>query len=187
MTENAQLEQFAEIARRVGAQVSRFDALPELLDHVREKAGGALLVPPFASGQRLELVRALRQAGAEVIDADFRERAPSAAAGVTGANFAIADTGSVVLESTPEPIRLATTLPERHFVLVDPRKIVADGLEAAPILRRFHQQQPRNFLAYITGPSRTADIERVLTIGVHGPRELHILILDGISDDFLEM
>src|SRR5690606_27604636 len=97
----------------------------------------------------------------------------AAAAGVTGANFALADTGSVVLESTDEAIRLATTLPERHFVLLDPRKILPDGLAAAPILRRFHQHSERNFLAYITGPSRTADIERVLTIGVHGPRELH--------------
>ncbi len=180
-------EGFMEAARRVGAEAARFADLSAAVDYVRRHAGGPLVLPNFASGERLGLARLLREAGLEVVDADLRQHAPKAAAGLTGANFAIADTGSVVLESTPESIRLATTLPERHFVLVDPGKIVADGLAAAPILRQFHQRQPRNYLAYITGPSRTADIERVLTIGVHGPKELHILVLEGISDDYLEM
>jgi len=122
-----------------------------------------------------------------VIEGDLRPHAAAAAAGVTGANFALADTGSVVLESTAEAVRLATTLPERHFVLLDPAKILPDGPAAVPYLRRFRDASPRHFLAYISGPSRTADIERVLTIGVHGPRELHILLLAGLSDDFLEL
>ncbi|BCR03530.1 hypothetical protein DESUT3_05990 [Desulfuromonas versatilis] len=181
------IEGFMEAARRVGAAVERCPDLAAAVDYVRRNAGGTLLLPTFASGERLGIAERLREAGVEVLDADFRQHAPKAAAGLTGANFAIADTGSVVLESTPEPIRLATTLPERHFVLVDAGKVVANGLEAAPILRQFHQSQPRNYLAYITGPSRTADIERVLTIGVHGPKELHVLVLEGISDDYLEM
>ena len=68
----------------------------------------------------------------------------------------------MVLDSTAEPLRLATTLPLRHFVLLDPAKIVADSSAAVPLLRRLHDLRPRAFLAYITGPSRTADIERVL-------------------------
>jgi L-lactate dehydrogenase complex protein LldG len=109
-----------------------------------------------------------------------------AAAGVTGANFALADTGTVVLDSTEEPLRLASTFPERHFVLLDPRKILPDGLAAVGLLRALHRRRSPDFIAFITGPSRTADIERVLTIGVHGPRELHILLLEGLSDDPLE-
>ena len=50
-----------------------------------------------------------------------------------------------------------------------------------------HQRDPRNYVAYISGPSRTADIERVLTIGVHGPKELFILLVPGLSADLLEM
>jgi L-lactate dehydrogenase complex protein LldG len=121
-----------------------------------------------------------------VVDRDFRRHAAAASAGLTGANFAIAATGTVVLESTDEALRLATTLPPVHFVLLDPRKIVADSTAAVPLLRRFHERLPQAFLAYITGPSRTADIERVLTIGVHGPKELHVLLCEGMSDDFME-
>jgi L-lactate dehydrogenase complex protein LldG len=121
-----------------------------------------------------------------VIDGELRSRAARAAAGLSGANFAIAATGTVVLESTAEAIRLATTLPAKHFVLLDPAKIVTDSSAAVPVLRQLHDRLPQAYLAYITGPSRTADIERVLTIGVHGPKELHILLCEGVSDDFLE-
>ncbi len=187
MAEKVRISQFVESATKAGAEVLRCESPAVAADYIQGKAAGCILLPSFASAEHIGLGGLLREAGCELVEDDFRARGPAAMAGVTGANFAIADTGTVVLESTPEAIRLATTLPERHFVLVDPRKIVADGLEAAGVLRQFHQQQPRNYLAYITGPSRTADIERVLTIGVHGPRELHILLLEGLSDDPLEM
>lgn len=184
---NINVNTFIERARKVGAEVLTLGDIAGAVDYIRENAGGPVVLPSFASGERLGLGRLLREAGCTVIDNGYRTAAPTAAAGVTGANFALADTGSVALESTDEAIRLATTLPERHFVFLDPRKILPDGPSAAPVLRSFHQRRDRNFLAYITGPSRTADIERVLTIGVHGPKELHILLVEGISDDYLEL
>jgi len=187
MSEDQNVDQFIAAAVRVGASVHRCDAITTAIVYIASHAGGAILLPTFPSGERRSLATLLRQAGLEVISGDLRPAAATAAAGVTGANFALADTGSVVLESTAEDIRLATTLPERHFVLLDPRKIIADGAAAVPWLRKFHARSPRHFLAYITGPSRTADIERVLTIGVHGPKELHILLVEGWSDDFLEV
>ncbi len=83
-------------------------------------------------------------------------------------------------------MRLATTLPEVHFILVDPATILGDNLAAAEPMTAFHQGSDPKFIAYITGPSRTADIERVLTIGCHGPREVHILLVEGISSDLME-
>ena len=186
MTRSEETERFAAAARRAGAEVAAVAGGDAAAAYIGERAGGPILLPSFPSGERLGLAERLRAAGGAGARPD-RLTAPAAAAGVSGANFALADTGTVVLESTSEAIRLATTLPERHFVLLDPRKIVPDALAAAPLLRRFHAGGAPSYLAYITGPSRTADIERVLTIGVHGPRELHILLVEGLSEDFLEM
>lgn len=187
MSQDELRQQFVQVAGKIGAEVVEFAEIAGAIAYIAERAGGPLLLPPFASSQREGLGEKLRLAGCQVVEGDLRPQAASAAAGVTGANFALADTGSVVLESTAEAIRLATTLPERHFVLLDPAKILPDGPAAVPWLRKFREASPRHFLAYISGPSRTADIERVLTIGVHGPRELHILLLAGLSGDFLEL
>ncbi len=177
---------FEEAARRVGAQTAQIPSAQAAVAYIRQRSQGLIVLPPSPTLERLDMAATLRQEGCELAGDDLRAVAPRAHAGVSGANFAIADTGTIVLESTAEATRLATTLPQVHFVLLDRRKVVVDGLAAVPWVRRFHQESPRNFLAYISGPSRTADIERVLTIGVHGPREVHILLMDDISDDFLE-
>lgn len=178
---------FAAMARKVGAVVENVADQAAAVAYIAARVGGEeLLLPPCPGLERFELADRLRTAGIEIVDADLRARAPLAAAGLTGADFAIAATGTVVLESSDEAVRLASTLPPVHFVLLDPRTIVADSAAAVPLLRRFHAELPQAFLAYITGPSRTADIERVLTIGVHGPKELHILLCEGIAGDLLE-
>lgn len=186
MPNKTNIDRFTTAATTVGATVTTIQSAAEAATYMAEQVEGEIILPPSSSLERLGLAEELVKLDVGLIRDEFRARGAQAAAGVTGANFAIAETGSVVLESTPEATRLASTLPEKHFVLLDPTKIIADGFDAVPLLRRFHQEQPRNFLAYLTGPSRTADIERVLTIGVHGPRELHILLLEGLSDDPLE-
>lgn len=188
MTEQTRyVESFAAAAENVGSQVVSFPDLNQALDYLGRHADGEIMLPAFPSGQRHDLAERLQQAGLQVVTGNLRETAKSAAAGLTGVNFALADTGTLVLESTDEDVRLSTTLPERHFALLDPQKILADGLEAVEPMRQLHQRDPRNYIAYITGPSRTADIERVLTIGVHGPKELHILLVPGLSGDLLEL
>jgi L-lactate dehydrogenase complex protein LldG len=176
---------FITTAEKVGAAVIQVKDINAACDYISEKATGTLLLPHQTSLERIGLAEILRQQS-DVLVAFDKKQAALAAAGVTGANFGIADTGTVVLESTDEATRLASTLPERHFVLLDPDKIVPDGIAAATHLRALHQRDARNFIAYITGPSRTADIERVLTIGVHGPKQLHILLVPGLSSDPLE-
>lgn len=178
---------FVAAAEVVGAQVVECESFMQAVGYLVEKVDGPLLCPAFASGERVKLAEKLAKAGLELITDNFRQYAPSAKAGITGVNFAMADTGTLALESTDEDIRLATTLPEIQFALLDPQKIYADSLEAVEPLRQLHQRDPRNYIAYVTGPSRTADIERVLTIGVHGPKELHILLVPKLSSDPLEM
>ncbi len=178
---------FVAAAQVVGAEVIDCKNLQEAVAYLAEQVDGPLLCPSFASGERAGLAEKLVAAGVTLVAEDFRQQAPHAKWGVTGVNFAMADTGSLALESTAEDIRLATTLPEIHFALLDPEKILADSLDAVEPMRQLHQRDPRNYIAYITGPSRTADIERVLTIGVHGPKQLHILLVPKLSSDPLEM
>ncbi len=186
MKNHGQLARFMEAARRVGADVNEVDSLQAAVAYVREKATGRTLVPATPLERKYNLRNLLSASGVDVFEGDFREAGHEPAAGVTFSNFAMADTGTVVLESTAEDMRLATTLPEMHFVLVDPTTILEDNLAAAGPMSDIHTGAEPKFVAYITGPSRTADIERVLTIGCHGPRELHILVVEGISSDLTE-
>lgn len=187
MTSENRIEPFSRAASAIGAEVFRAKSLSDAAHYIAERITGDLLVPSFPSGTRFKLKSVLKKAGISVVSELNRKTAAAAQAGITGVNFAMADTGTLALESTVEEIRLATTLPEIQFALLDPRKILADSLAAVKPLRQLHQRDPRNYIAYITGPSRTADIERVLTIGVHGPKQLHILLLENLSSDPLEM
>jgi len=187
MTTTANLSRFMEAARRVGAEVTQMDSLQDVAVYVAEKVNGPTLVPDTALAAKHDLKVVLGNAGVKVYEGDFRKAGHFPKAGFTFSNFALSDTGTVVLESTMENVRLATTLPELHFVVVDPETILEDNLSAVQPMTELHLGAEPRFVAYITGPSRTADIERVLTIGCHGPRELHILVVAGISSDLMEI
>ena len=108
------------------------------------------------------------------------EAAGGIRASVTEAFCAIAETGTVMLLSGPDnPVRL-NFLPEVHVVVVNTRDIVGGYEEAWDRLRREMGEgaMPRT-VNWITGPSRTADIEQTLILGAHGPRALHVLLTDG--------
>lgn len=187
MTEQAYLQRFIEASRRVGAEVVELDNLQAAAEYVASKSEGRTLIPKTALEEKHNLRDILAKSGVDVFTGKFRDAGRIPGAGVTFCNFAMADTGTVVLDSTDEEIRLATTLPEVHFVIVDPDKILADNLAAAEPMTQMHTGLEPRFMAYITGPSRTADIERVLTIGCHGPRELHLLVVKSVSSDLMEM
>lgn len=112
------------------------------------------------------------------VNADSRKgdhrRIERARLGITGATAAIAATGSVVLTHGPGRPRLASALVEHHIVLLQADQLVASLQEA---LEMVDWSETSNWVA-ITGPSRTSDIESVLTLGVHGPRRLSVLLLE---------
>lgn len=93
-------------------------------------------------------------------------------AGVSRAVYALADTGSVVLAASPDEPRAASLLPDVHITLVSEDVILA-ALE--DLFTAVGNDLPSS-LAIITGPSRSADIEQKLTVGVHGPGEVHVVI-----------
>jgi L-lactate dehydrogenase complex protein LldG len=104
-----------------------------------------------------------------------RERAASSRTGITEFQWGLAATGTVAQDATDPALRLASMLPETHVALFPTAGLLPD-LDA--LLGRIDPARAR-YLACVTGPSRTADIERVLTIGVHGPRKLVVIAVDG--------
>ena len=98
-----------------------------------------------------------------------RELAADAKVGISQMDWALANTGTLVQSADAVDNRLVSTLPLLHIALVSTAALLPD----LPAL--LHRVDPRQsaYLSFITGPSRTADIERVLTIGVHGPAAAH--------------
>src|SRR6266851_1921445 len=112
----------------------------------------------------------------------LRQKFISAAVGISGANLAIAETGTIMLVTNEGNADLTVTLPPVHIALFGIDKIVASLDDAVAVLRMLPRsgtgQIMTSYVNWITGPSRSADIEQSLTIGVHGPREMHCVILD---------
>lgn len=94
-------------------------------------------------------------------------------------DYAIAETGTVVIDSLNENKRLATCLAEKLFVVMPKSKLVSRLNDVADFLEE-RTSDMGGYVAFITGASRTADIERVLTVGVHGPKEMTVIILNDL-------
>jgi Fe-S oxidoreductase len=113
---------------------------------------------------------------------ELRQSFIDAGLGISGANIAIANTGTIVIVSNEGNARLVTTLPPVHVAVIGIEKTVSTLAEATKILEILPPsatgQKISSYVSFITGPSRTADIECSLTIGVHGPKEMHIVLLD---------
>ena len=92
-------------------------------------------------------------------------------------DWGLADTGTLVQDATDVDKRLVSTLPPLHIAIVPTAALLPD------LAAVFERVDPRKsaYLSFITGPSRTADIERVLTIGVHGPERLVIILVDDLE------
>jgi len=96
--------------------------------------------------------------------------------GLTTAQIAIAETGTLVLESDSEHHRLVSLLPPVHIAVVNARNICLTIGDALKLIQRREGANMSRTVTFITGPSRTADIELTLTIGVHGPKELYVIV-----------
>ena len=123
------------------------------------------------------ITEALRSRGVTVYTepADIAAHAETADIGISGVEFGIAETGSVFQDGGAIATRLVTILPPLHVVFLPSANIVPSITEAFDIIS---QSFDRGYVGFITGPSRTADIERVLTIGVHGPSRFAIIAVD---------
>jgi len=99
-------------------------------------------------------------------------------AGITGAQWAIAETGTLVLESAKERHRLASLVPPLHVAIIGADRIRPTMAEVLRDINENGANSLSRTVTFITGPSRTSDIELTLAIGVHGPAELHVVVID---------
>ncbi|MDD2736429.1 MAG: lactate utilization protein [Desulfuromonadaceae bacterium] len=177
-------QQFKIRAEGVSAEVYHFVTKEAALDHVINflqadglaDTSGALAVwaeCSFLDGIDRDALRKIAGLKFEVT----RELAAQARFGISQMEWALADTGSLAQNSTAIEQRLVSSLPSIHIALVPTNGILPD---MPTLLSRVHPAECR-YLAMITGPSRTADIERVLTIGVHGPDRLVIIFVDELG------
>ena len=174
-------------ATLVDGFVRRLESVGGVVHRVRDANAAAAALAEIAREETLErlavsdaprlaeLLGALDSA-VEILGDPFDRRALLLAdAGLTAVQLAIAETGTLVLDSSAELHRLVSLLPRVHIAVCRADQIVATLGEA---LARFEEPGPPPTLTFITGPSRTADIELELVVGVHGPEVLHVLLLE---------
>ena len=113
---------------------------------------------------------------------ELRKLFTEADIGISGANLAIAESGTLVIISNEGNARLVTSLPPVHIALITTEKFVETLEQAVSLIKALTVASAgmklTSYVSFITGPSRTTDIEKELVIGVHGPQELHVIILD---------
>ena len=97
--------------------------------------------------------------------------------GITGCYCAIAETGTLVLLSSPDTPPGASLLPETHIAIVNSNRILRGMEDAWELLRAERATALPRAVSFISGPSRTADIEQTVTLGAHGPYRVHIILL----------
>lgn len=176
---------------RLGGHGIRVASLSEAVEYVRRVAAGGPLVmwdDPLLTG--LGLPEALARDGLEVTVWDpnmgrgaAKALAASSRTGITGATWGVAETGTIVLPTGPRQGRLVSLLPPVHVALLPEDRLlpsIAELFRTLATEARSGAALPSS-LALATGPSRSADIENDLTIGVHGPVEVHVVLLGALG------
>ena len=134
----------------------------------------------------LDLPARLRAAGVETVDVSSapgidRHALFAADAAVSGADYLVAETGSVALLARPDQPRSLSLLPPLHIVVADHRQMLPDLFDLFEERLWAEMGELPSCVSLVTGPSKTGDIELRLVTGVHGPGEVHVVLIDGAA------
>ena len=188
------LERFTDMAGRGGWNVHRVSGVEAAIGRVDSLVGELGAERVVRSGQPVfddvPVDTALEWRGIEVTPIvrgesaereRLREEMRHADVGLTGADYALAETGSLVILPRRGLSRLVSLVPPVHIALVRPEEVL-ESLHDLFLLRRleYHRQggEMGSYLNFITGPSRTADIEMTIVQGVHGPKAVHLVLIE---------
>ncbi len=116
----------------------------------------------------------------------FTQTIPDAAicfAGITLCECLIARTGSVMVSTAIKGGRRGVAFPDDHIVMAYLSQVVADLKNAFVLMKEKYNDKLPSLITVITGPSRTADIEKTLIMGAHGPKKLHVFLFDDTNNN----
>jgi len=171
------IEQFTREAERTDARVRTLAGWSEVAGFVLDlSAGGGIAVAPSVLTAASAFVGMLGEGGFVPNDGDAVERVADLPVGVVRAVAAVAETGSVLIFEETMADRAVSMLTRTLVAVVERKDLVEDLFALRPFIVPRSAPAPR-YAALVTGPSRTADIERSLTIGVQGPGEVYVVIL----------
>jgi L-lactate dehydrogenase complex protein LldG len=177
------IESFIKELLNVNTEVREAQGEEEVRDFiagiVREKGLSSYVMWESESLNSLGLKELLQKEGLRQITSNDKNDIAEAGIGITGADYAIADTGTLVLLTDEDRPRGVSLLPPIHLAIIRKSDIVSDIRVLFIILKQRLDagQSTPSCMTFITGPSRTADIELNLTLGVHGPKELYVIII----------
>jgi L-lactate dehydrogenase complex protein LldG len=167
----AEVRKLSGVARRLPDREALAGALAELVRVEGVRKATLWSTPELEGWGVADTLRAL---GVELLSPQAGKRAVAQCElGVTGADVALAETGTLLLRSDPARPRVVSLLPRVHLAIFTPQALRADLHQA------FAEARDSSYAVLVTGPSRTADIELTLTLGVHGPKALYAWVMDG--------
>lgn len=177
----ALLALFVSQAEAVNATVARVAAESDVPAAVADYLKQANLPPKLRMAPHPDLRALPWQQRAPLLKVEEGRAQPEDAVSVTPAFAGVAETGTLVLHSGPETPTTLNFLPETHVVVLRASQVVGAYEEIWDRLRRSHDGQMPRTVNMITGPSRTGDIEQRLELGAHGPRRLHVVLVEEVS------
>ena len=188
------LDKFTDMAGRGGWNVHRVSGVEAAIGYVDSLIGEMGAARVVRSGQSvfddvpvdtglewrgIEVTSIVRGENAE--REQLRETIRQADVGLTGTDYALAETGSLVILPRGGLSRLVSLVPPVHIALVRPEEVL-ESLHDLFLLRRLEYYrrggEMGSYLNFITGPSRTADIEMTIVQGVHGPKSVHMVLIE---------
>jgi L-lactate dehydrogenase complex protein LldG len=176
------LDEFRLKVEPLGVTVSRVggaaNAIAMLAEWLAAMGATAVIVSDELAARAPTLVNELESAGVGVRAAGTPQETRDAPAGMSLAHLAIAETGSMLLAEPSLEDRSVGMLTLAQAIVCPTAALVPTLDEAVPLLREIALRPGGSFTTLVTGPSRTADIERVLTVGVQGPGVVMTLFVD---------
>lgn len=173
---DARIESFVCALQALNGKTLVASSPQEALDYTARLAEGKNVVASNAPYLRDCGITALPNVQTDFTDRDeLRAACATADLGISSADYALADTGTLVMISSAKEARMVSLLPPVHLAII-PRDRLLSGLDDLFTVLPQPAEQTSS-MVFITGPSRTADIEQILVRGVHGPGEIHVVIV----------